>query len=241
MGYMYMVGYRQPYTYTPPATSAGPQPQDTGGLISPMPGVASTSEFGKRKRPKAGASTNHRGIDYGAKVGAPILASGSGTVIFAGLRSGYGNIIEIDHGNGLVTRYAHMSQFSVGNGATVTQGQQIGAVGATGNVTGPHLHFEVLRNGRQENPRAYINAPVGTPSPVGTPTRASLMRPDPSVSAKYFEALRGNRRRGNGSLIMMPAPATPQQQTNVPFKFGQATPRQSNADPRSAYPAYHGQ
>ena len=236
------ISYRQVYTYTPSVTSAGPQPQGGAGLASPMPGFKANSEFGMRKHPIHGDVRMHDGLDYSARAGTPILASGSGTVVFAGARSGYGNTIEIDHGDGLVTRYAHMSQFSVANGATVTQGQRIGAVGATGNVTGAHLHFEVLRNGRAQNPRTYINAPVATPSPVGTPSRASLMANRlPLNATNYFEALKANPKRGNGSLIMMPSPAPAQQTITFPYKFGQTPPRQPNANPRGAYPAYHGQ
>jgi hypothetical protein len=204
-----------------------------------MPGFKANSEFGMRKHPIHGDVRMHDGLDYSARAGTPILASGSGTVVFAGTRGGYGNTIEIDHGDGLVTRYAHMSQFSVANGATVAQGQMIGAVGATGNVTGAHLHFEVLRNGRAQNPRTYINVPTAA-SPAGTPTRASLMQ-NPNIAAQYFEALRPSRRRGGGSLVLLPSAAPAQPTITFPYRFGQTPPRQPNANPRGAYPAYHRQ
>jgi len=227
------IGYRQTYTYAPSVTSAGPQRQGGAGLVSPMPGFTSNSEFGMRRHPIHGDMRMHDGLDYSARVGTPILASGSGTVVFAGTRGGYGNTIEIDHGDGLVTRYAHMSQFNVANGATVTQGQMIGAVGATGNVTGPHLHFEVLRNGRAQNPRTYINAPsAAAPAPL---------RANPNIAREYFEALRPNRGRGAGSLILMPSAAPAQQTITFPYRFGQSPPRQPNGNPRYAYGAYHGQ
>jgi septal ring factor EnvC (AmiA/AmiB activator) len=109
-----------------------------------------TSEYGPRW------GRMHRGIDQGASTGTPIGASKAGTVIFAGWQGGYGNLTLIDHGDGVVTAYAHQSRFAVGSGARVSQGQTIGFVGNTGNSTGPHLHFETRVNGNAVNPRQYL-------------------------------------------------------------------------------------
>src|SRR5918997_6570129 len=93
----------------------------------------------------------HKGVDIAAGYGTPIRASASGTVIYAGWMGGYGNLIIVDHGNGLATAYAHQSSFAVGGG-TVAQGQTIGYVGCTGHCYGPHLHFEVRLNGGGVHP-----------------------------------------------------------------------------------------
>lgn len=235
------IAYRQVYTYTPrPTPTSSPQTQGGTGLVSPMPGVTARSGFGMRTHPLYGDRRMHNGLDYTADEGTPILSSGNGTVVFVGERRGYGKTIEIDHGGGIMTRYAHMSRFRVSNGAMVSQGQQIGDVGRTGKVTGPHLHFEVLRNGRAEDPRAYINAPT-VASPAGTPSRASLVAN--ANSRNYFEELRRNPRRGNGSLLMINGAPNPFASLPgaFPTRFGQTAPRQSNPDPRGAYRAYHGQ
>ncbi|MES1199830.1 MAG: peptidoglycan DD-metalloendopeptidase family protein [Pseudomonadota bacterium] len=118
-----------------------------------------TSPFGERRDPSIGP-TPHNGIDFGAPVGAPILAPGAGRVITVDERPyGYGKVIEIDHGGGLVTRYAHLSAFEATEGQQVTAGQEIGRVGETGHsVTGPHLHFEVLRDGRNVDPAPLLPA-----------------------------------------------------------------------------------
>lgn len=129
-------------------------------LASPLPGFSANSKFGMRNHPIHGDTRMHEGVDYSARMGTPVRSSGSGTVVFAGVRGGYGNTIEISHGGGLKTRYAHLSSFRVNEGDTVSQGQHIGAVGATGRVTGPHLHFEVLRNGKPQDPRLYIDTPT---------------------------------------------------------------------------------
>lgn len=99
----------------------------------------------------------HRGIDQGASTGTPIGAAKAGTVIFAGWQGGYGNLVLVDHADGVVTAYAHMSSIGVSRGASVSQGQTVGAVGSTGNSTGPHLHLETRVNGSAVNPRQYLS------------------------------------------------------------------------------------
>jgi len=98
----------------------------------------------------------HTGVDIAAKYGTAVVAAGSGTVIRAGWYGGYGRTVDIDHGDGVVTRYAHLSKIGVGLGETVRRGQYIGRVGSSGHTTGPHLHFEVIVNGSPRNPLRYL-------------------------------------------------------------------------------------
>ncbi len=98
----------------------------------------------------------HEGIDIAASTGAPIWAAAAGTVIHAGWLGGYGNLVVLDHGNGLATAYAHCSAILVGVGQTVAQGETIALVGSTGHSTGPHLHFEVRVNGVAVDPLLYL-------------------------------------------------------------------------------------
>ena len=120
-----------------------------GGWVRPVSGPV-TSGFGPRW------GRLHAGMDFGAPTGTPIFAARSGVVSYAGTMSGYGNIVLIDHGGGITTAYAHQSRIMVSPGQSVSAGQQIGAVGSTGNSTGPHLHFEVRVNGSPRNPAGYL-------------------------------------------------------------------------------------
>ena len=121
----------------------------SSGLIWPVQGPI-TSPFGMRW------GRMHEGIDIGVPYGTPIHAAASGTIIYAGWMSGYGNLIVIDHGGGLATAYGHQSALAVGNGGTVSQGEVIGYVGCTGHCFGPHLHFEVRVNGQPVDPLGYL-------------------------------------------------------------------------------------
>ncbi|HHY81601.1 MAG TPA: peptidoglycan DD-metalloendopeptidase family protein [Clostridiales bacterium] len=121
----------------------------SGRLAWPIKGTI-TSRFGTRW------GRLHKGIDIANKKGTPIYAAESGKVIFSGWQGGYGNLVQIDHGGGMVTFYAHMSKRAVSVGATVSRGQLIGYVGSTGNSTGPHLHFEVRINDSPKNPLNYL-------------------------------------------------------------------------------------
>lgn len=115
-----------------------------------------TSSFGNRTDPFLKRAAFHSGIDFRAATGTPVLAAAGGTVSFAASNGGYGNMVEIDHGNGLATRYAHMSRIDVSVGQSITGGQQLGHAGSTGRSTGPHLHFEVRRNGSAIDPSRFI-------------------------------------------------------------------------------------
>ncbi|MEL6222025.1 MAG: peptidoglycan DD-metalloendopeptidase family protein [Cyanobacteria bacterium J06627_8] len=127
----------------------------TGRFIFPANGRISSS-FGNRVHPILGYRRFHAGIDFAASYGTTIRAADSGRVIFSGWYGGYGRAIVINHGNGLTTLYAHASRLFVSEGAIVQQGQAIAAVGSSGLSTGPHLHFEVRRNGSPINPRDFL-------------------------------------------------------------------------------------
>jgi len=122
----------------------------------PVPGVLRNSSFGSRMDPFNRSAAFHSGLDFPAPTGTPIVASAGGRVIYSGYRNDYGYTVEIDHGNDLITRYAHCSRLLVKLGEVVTPGQRIAAVGTTGRSTGPHLHFEVLKGGRYSNPELYL-------------------------------------------------------------------------------------
>jgi murein DD-endopeptidase MepM/ murein hydrolase activator NlpD len=114
------------------------------------------SSFGNREDPFTGRHAFHAGLDFAAEKGTAIHAAAGGTVAFAGFRPDFGWVVEVDHGNGLATRYAHASKLLVKAGAVVMPGDTIAAVGSTGRSTGAHLHFEVLRNGEATDPRRYL-------------------------------------------------------------------------------------
>jgi murein DD-endopeptidase MepM/ murein hydrolase activator NlpD len=123
------------------------------GFTNPVPGAEVSSGFGPRKKPKAGASTNHGGIDYAVPIGTPVQASAAGRVVFVGVdRRGGGNVVKIDHGGGIETVYAHLDGFDVKVGDAVQPGQRVARSGNSGNSTGPHLHFSVKRGGVRVNP-----------------------------------------------------------------------------------------
>jgi len=117
-----------------------------------------TSGFGVRYDPFNGGAAMHAGLDMAGVMGEPIYAAASGTVITAGRANGYGNLIELDHGRGLATRYGHLSKILVHSGEQVKQGAMIARMGSTGRSTGTHLHFEVRVDGRAVNPRPYLEA-----------------------------------------------------------------------------------
>ncbi len=128
-----------------------------GEFANPCPGSVITSLFGKRTAPLAGASTYHRGLDLGTGAyNIPTYAAKAGTVIFAGEAGACGNLITIDHGDGLITKYMHHAEIYVKEGDTVEKGQQIGLSGTTGNSTGNHLHFQVEEDGRAVDPLKYL-------------------------------------------------------------------------------------
>jgi hypothetical protein len=117
-----------------------------------------SSYFGMRTHPLSGRREMHKGIDFAGKMGGPVIAVAKGVVTYAGKRYNYGDLVEIAHGNGYTTRYAHNSKILVSVGDTIEKGFQIAEIGSSGRSTGPHVHFEVLQNGRQINPVRFIRA-----------------------------------------------------------------------------------
>ena len=125
-----------------------PLPANEAGAIS--------SGFGHRDAPTVGASSHHHGLDIPAPEGTPVLAAADGTVVRAGSMGSYGLVVDIDHGDGIVTRYAHQSAMDVAVGDTVSAGDRIGSVGSTGVSTGPHLHLEVREHGEAIDPMHFL-------------------------------------------------------------------------------------
>ena len=129
--------------------------------MMPVRGAYNASSFGRRIDPFNGQWAMHEGIDFIADDGSPIVAAAGGVVIFAGFHPQYGYMIDIDHGNDLVTRYAHTSKIVVREGDLVQRGRKIGEVGTTGRSTGPHLHFEVRFRGAAQNPTKFLPSTLG--------------------------------------------------------------------------------
>jgi murein DD-endopeptidase MepM/ murein hydrolase activator NlpD len=124
--------------------------------MMPVKASYNPSGFGRRIDPFNGQWAMHEGIDFIADAGSPIVAAAGGVVIFAGFHPQYGYMVDIDHGNDLVTRYAHCSKLMVREGDLVQRGRKIGEVGSTGRSTGPHLHFEVRFRGASQNPSKFL-------------------------------------------------------------------------------------
>lgn len=122
--------------------------------VAPM----ETSSYGYRRDPFNGQAAFHAGVDFPGRRGQPILAAANGRVSYVGTRQGYGKVVEVDHGHGLMTRYAHLSGFSARTGQAIARGEALGRMGSTGRSTGTHLHFEVRLNGRAINPRRFLEA-----------------------------------------------------------------------------------
>ena len=116
-----------------------------------------SSKYGYRSDPFNGRRAWHAGIDVAGRDGGDVISVAGGVVSFAGERHGYGNLVEINHGDGLVTRYGHAKSLAVKVGDVVEKGQLIAQMGSTGRSTGPHVHFEVIRNGRTEDPEKYMH------------------------------------------------------------------------------------
>jgi murein DD-endopeptidase MepM/ murein hydrolase activator NlpD len=136
-------------------------------LASPLEFSRVTSGFAMRMHPILGIWKQHKGVDFGAPTGTPIRAVGDGVVEFAGWQNGYGNVVTIAHSQGRATTYAHMSRIDVRVGQRIEQGANVGAVGATGWATGPHLHFEFKVNGEQQDPMAIAQSSEAVSIPAG--------------------------------------------------------------------------
>lgn len=127
-------------------------------LASPLARYEVTSGFGTRRDPVNRRRAMHEGIDLKAPLRSPIAAAAAGRVAFAGTRGGYGRMVELDHGLGVRTRYAHLAAIHVGIGQVVAAGQRIGLLGSSGRSTGPHLHYEVVVDGKASNPGRFLKA-----------------------------------------------------------------------------------
>ncbi|WP_413693690.1 M23 family metallopeptidase [Psychromonas sp. KJ10-2] len=126
------------------------------GRPVPYKGSWISSSFGTRTDPFTGRLRRHKGVDIAGYTGMPIMATAAGVVTISEARSGYGYLVEINHGSGFMTRYAHASDIVVSVGDVVEKGQQVAVMGTTGRSTGPHVHYEVLKNGQQIDPNYYI-------------------------------------------------------------------------------------
>ncbi|MGL5918292.1 MAG: peptidoglycan DD-metalloendopeptidase family protein [Cetobacterium sp.] len=127
-----------------------------GSFTNPLVAMSLTSSFGSRKHPVLKKVLNHAGVDLKAKTGTRVVSAKDGTVSFVGRASGYGKLIIIKHSDGYETRYAHLSKIDVKKGQKISQNQYIALSGATGRVSGPHLHFEIRKNGKIQNPLTYL-------------------------------------------------------------------------------------
>ena len=161
-------------------------------MKTPINGARMSSGYGKRKHPVLGYTKMHKGVDFAARTGTPIFAAGDGVIEKAGWFSSYGKYIRIRHNSQLKTAYAHMSKIrsNVKPGTRVTQGQVIGYVGTTGRSTGPHLHYEVIKNGRQVNPRS-VNLPTG--EELTGEEKAKFKTVVSDFRRKYAAALEGTK------------------------------------------------
>ena len=136
--------------------SLQPASTQVANLASPLPTIEFSSDYGMRRHPVHGDVRMHHGIDLDADSGTPISSISDGIVTFAGERGGYGNLVVVDHGGGFETRYAHQANLTVTEGDLVHAGDVIGYVGSTGVSTGPHLHFEVRRDGESVDPEPWL-------------------------------------------------------------------------------------
>lgn len=134
----------------------GPQGAIAIPSVQPVANLRFTSNFGIRNDPFRNTAAMHAGVDIPGPTGTPIYATADGIVAHADRKGGYGNLIEINHGKGIATRYGHLSQIMVGNGVRVVRGQMIGLMGSTGRSTGPHLHYEVRMDGHAVNPVPFL-------------------------------------------------------------------------------------
>jgi murein DD-endopeptidase MepM/ murein hydrolase activator NlpD len=146
--------------------------------IWPVSGII-TSHYGSRGNPFGGMSSEfHKGQDIAAPIGTGVIATADGVVVIAGWQRGYGRVVYLDHGNGISTRYGHLSRIDVAEGQTIKRGDQLGLVGSSGRSTGPHLHYEVRVNGAAVNPGSYLPSPIPTAAaPLAAPAPPAIVLP----------------------------------------------------------------
>lgn len=188
------------------------------GSVGEIKSTHISSDYGSRIGPFTGQHENHRGIDIPAQFGSPILAAGKGTVSYAAFAPGYGNLVEIDHGQGVVTRYGHADRLLVKAGDKIEQSQVIATVGSSGKATGPHLHFEVSKGGVSIDPKLLFSI-QGKSSSSNTQTYTFIfkeielkapkqMNHDTQVSHQPVVVYTSSATRKNGEpLVIVRAPA----------------------------------
>ena len=179
--------------------------------VQPPSATNVSSGFGRRKDPFSGKESDHTGIDIPATPGTPVNSTKSGRVVVAGLqpgadkKQGYGNLVVVDHGNGVITKYAHLSSIDVKVGDEVTEGQKLGGVGSTGSSTGPHLHYEILQQGKPVDPLTNALSQI---NPVGQiPAQEVAQTTGEKISSISTEN-RNLRNQGNSVAINNPKTTT---------------------------------
>jgi murein DD-endopeptidase MepM/ murein hydrolase activator NlpD len=163
-----------------------------------------SSDYGARIGPFTGLHENHDGLDIPAQLGSPILAAGKGTVIYAAYAPGYGNLVEIDHGQGVITRYGHADRLLVQAGEMIEQSQEIATVGSTGKSTGPHLHFEVSKGGVSIDPKLLF-AIVGKKSDADLQRYTFIFK---EIKLKAPKQLTSNAQASNKPVVVYTSSAT---------------------------------
>ena len=163
-----------------------------------------SSDYGARIGPFTGLHENHDGLDIPAQLGSPILAAGKGTVIYAAYAPGYGNLVEIDHGQGVITRYGHADRLLVQAGEMIEQSQEIATVGSTGKSTGPHLHFEVSKGGISIDPKLLF-AIVGKKSDADLQRYTFIFK---EIKLKAPKQLTSNAQASNKPVVVYTSSAT---------------------------------
>ncbi|WP_054529164.1 M23 family metallopeptidase [Erythrobacter sp. SG61-1L] len=169
-----MMEWRPQSTVAPVQTEPPAPPRKARAVLPRL-----SSQYGYRTDPLEGGVRLHAGIDIPGPAGSSVYAAAGGRIVYTGWRGGYGEMVEIDHGGGLTTRYAHLSLSLVSPGAEVAQGQRIALMGATGRATGSHLHFEVRRGGRPLDPLGFLTSDTRQILPAAAP----LERSAPYISA----------------------------------------------------------
>ena len=186
------------------------------GSIKEIKSSNISSDYGNRIGPFTGLHENHDGLDIPAELGSPILAAGKGTVTYAAYAPGYGNLVEIDHGQGIITRYGHAQKLLVKAGEIIQQSQQIATVGSTGKSTGPHLHFEVSKGGVSIDPKLLF-AIEGKPNSSDIKRYTFIFRDIQLKAPNQFRNSRANKpqvvytssatRKSGEPIITVRAPA----------------------------------